>query len=199
MKLEIAGISLLVPLTLCPNVTAQISSDGTLSTTVSTDDSVNFLIEGGERSGSILFHSFSEFSIPNLGSAYFNNAVDITNIFSRVTGGNISDIQGVIRANSTANLFLINPAGIVFGENAALDVGGSFFATTAESVVFGDDIEFSAIEPQEAPLLTINITPGLQYGANHSPIDISGANLAVNSGQSISLLGGDVVIINRVC
>ena len=196
MKLDIAGLSFLVTLTICPNVTAQISSDGSLSTTVSTDDAVNFLIEGGERSLDNLFHSFSEFSIPNLGSAYFNNATDITNIFSRVTGGNVSDIQGLIRANGTANLFLINPAGIVFGENASLNIGGSFFATTAESLVFGDGREFSAIEPQEAPLLTINITPGLQYGANPLPINISGASLAVNSGQSISLLGGDVVINN---
>ena len=199
MKLELSGLSLLFALTICPNVTAQISSDGTLSTTVSTDDAVNFLIENGDRSGDNLFHSFREFSIPNLGSAYFNNATDITNIFSRVTGGNTSDIQGLIRANGTANLFLINPAGIVFGENASLNIGGSFFATTAENLVFGNDIEFSAIEPEEAPLLTININPGLQYGANPSPIDVSGANLAVNSGQSISLLGGDVVIINRVC
>ena len=177
-------------------VMAQISSDGTLSTTVSTDDAVNFLIENGDISGNNLFHSFSEFSIPNLGSAYFNNATDITNIFSRVTGGNISDIQGLIQANGTANLFLINPAGIIFGENASLDLGGSFFATTAESVVFGDGIEFSAIEAEEAPLLTINITPGLQMGANPSSINVSGSNLAVNSGQTLALVGGDITITN---
>ena len=195
-----------------PNsVRAQISSDGTLSTTVSTNDAVNFLIEGGERSLDNLFHSFSKFSIPNLGSAYFNNATDITNIFSRVTGGNISDIQGLIRANSTANLFLINPAGIVFGENVSLDVGGSFFATTAESVVFGDDIEFSAIEPQEAPLLTINITPGLQMGANSGDITVTGeghaltggfffpfnfndtaTGLQVNPGETLGLIGREI-------
>ena len=195
-------------------VTAQISSDGTLSTTVSTDDAVNFLIENGDISGNNLFHSFSEFSIPNLGSAYFNNATDITNIFSRVTGGNISDIQGLIRANGTANLFLINPAGIVFGENASLDVGGSFFATTAESVVFGDDIEFSAIEPQEAPLLTVNITPGLQMGANPGTIEVQGnghqvefdlntfnfikenrpVGLQVPEGQTLALVGGDIFL-----
>ena len=194
-------------------VTGQISSDGSLSTTVSTDDAVNFLIEGGARSLDNLFHSFSEFSIPNLGSAYFDNNPDITNIFSRVTGGNISNIQGLIRANGTANLFLINPAGIVFGENAALDVGGSFFATTAESVVFGDGVEFSAVEPQEAPLLTINITPGLQMGANsgniqvndtghnlstvgRQPITRNGAStgLQVSSGNTLALVGSNIFL-----
>ena len=213
MKLKIAVLSLLFTLKICPSVTAQISSDGTLSTTVSTDDAVNFLIENGDRSGNNLFHSFLEFSIPNLGSAYFNNATDITNIFSRVTGGNISDIQGLIRANGTANLFLINPAGIVFGENASLDVGGSFFATTAESVVFGDGIEFSAVEPEEAPLLTVNITPGLQMGANPGSITVQGnghnlvldfsnipirdnrpVGLQVNSGQTLGLIGGDTLL-----
>ena len=183
--------------------TAQISSDGTTPTTVSTDDAVNFLIEGGDRapgaalrdrSGDNLFHSFRNFSIPNLGSAYFNNSTDISNIFSRVTGGSISEIQGLIRANGTANLFLINPAGIVFGENASLNIGGSFFASTAESIVFEDGIEFSAIEPQEAPLLTINITPGLQYGTNPLPIEVQGGNLRVTPGQTLGLLGGDLII-----
>ena len=192
---------------------AQISSDGTLSTTVSTDDAVNFLIEGGDHSGDNLFHSFSEFSIPNLGSAYFNNDVDIVNIFSRVTGGNVSDLQGLIRANGTANLFLINPAGIVFGENASLDVGGSFFATTAESVVFGDGIEFSATKPEEAPLLTINITPGLQMGSNSGNIQVNGTGhnlsaptrqplirndtspgLQVTAGNTLALVGGNITL-----
>ena len=196
------------------SVTAQISSDGTLSTTVTTDDAVNFLIENGDRSGSNLFHSFSEFSIPNLGSAYFNNNPDITNIFSRVTGGNISEIQGLIRANGTTNLFLINPAGIVFGENASLNIGGSFFASTAESVVFGDGLKFSAIEPQKPPLLTINITPGVQFGKNPGTIQVQGnghnlglnfststilrnnrpMGLQVNSGQTLGLIGGDILV-----
>ncbi|NEO39931.1 MAG: filamentous hemagglutinin N-terminal domain-containing protein [Moorea sp. SIOASIH] len=203
---------LLVSSVLIPNIaTAQISSDGTLSTTVTSDDGVNFLIESGVRTSDNLFHSFSEFSVPSNGSAFFNNAGDIVNIFSRVTGGNISNIDGLIRANGKANLFLINPAGIIFGENASLNIGGSFFATTAESVVFGDGIEFSATEPNQAPLLTINITPGLQMGTNPGNITVTGpgntlnrsifapfdrsnlsSQLQVQPGNTIALVGGAI-------
>ena len=218
MKLGITSVCLLGTIscnfTISPSI-AQISSDGTLSTTVTSDNGINFLIENGDRfrDDVNLFHSFREFSIPNLGSAYFNNPTDIVNIFSRVTGGNISEIQGLIRANGTANLFLINPAGIIFGENASLDIGGSFFASTADSIVFGEGIEFSAIEPQAAPLLTVNITPGLQFGNNPGTIQVQGnghnltlgfstnpirenrpVGLQVNSGQTLGLIGGDILV-----
>ncbi len=137
---------------------AQVTSDGTLSTTVTSPDEQNFTIEGGNRpnGGGNLFHSFRDFSVPTNGSAVFNNAPDIANIISRVTGGNISSIDGLIKANGNANLFLINPAGIIFGNNARLDIGGSFFGSTADSLLFPEG-EFSAVNPDAPPLLTINI------------------------------------------
>jgi filamentous hemagglutinin family protein len=102
--------------------TAQVTPDGTTSTTVNADGN-NFEINDGDRAGGNLFHSFRDFSVRNGGEAFFNNANDIVNIFSRVTGGNISNIDGLLRANGGANLFLINPAGIIFGNNARLDIG----------------------------------------------------------------------------
>ena len=127
-------------------------------------------ITGGETRGDNLFHSFQDFSVKTGNEAFFNNADSISNIFSRVTGGNVSDIDGAIRANGSANLFLINPAGIIFGENAFLNVGGSFIGSTADSLLFPDDIEYSATNTDTAPVLTINAPIGLGFRDVPQPI-----------------------------
>ncbi|MEH2371608.1 two-partner secretion domain-containing protein [Nostoc sp.] len=149
-------------------------------------------IEGGTVRGSNLFHSFSEFSVPTGGEAYFNNTTQIQNIFTRVTGNSASNIDGLIRANGTANLFLINPNGIIFNSNASLNIGGSFIATTANSLNFSDGIKFSAVNSQTPPLLTINVPIGLQFGTNPGNIQLQGSNLKVNPRHTLALVGGNV-------
>ena len=187
-------------------ILAQVASDGTVNTQVNESGNISE-ITGGETRGSNLFHSFQDFSVPTGNEAFFNNAESISNIFSRVTGGNISNIDGLIRANGSASLFLINPAGIVFGENARLDIGGSFFGSTADSILF-DGGEFSATDLTN-PLLTINAPIGLNLRDNPGDITVRGDGnglrledtepvdtqdaLRVGENATIGFLGGNVL------
>ncbi len=179
---------------------AQITNDGSTNTTIIPSNR-GVSIEGGDKAESNLFHSFKEFSIPEGTEAFFNNVNDIVNIFSRVTGGKLSNIEGSIRANGAANLFLINPAGIVFGKNARLDIGGSFYGSSAESILFPKGIEFSA-NSQQAPVLTINAPIGLRFRDNPGAIvnrsrfpNTTGdelVGLEVRAGKTLVLVGGDI-------
>ena len=170
---------------------AQITPDNTVNTRVERSGNVSE-ITGGATRGNNLFHSFEQFSIPGGNEAFFNNANAIQNIFSRVTGGSISEINGLIRANGGANLFLINPAGIIFGENASLKLGGSFYGSTANSIIFPDG-EFSATASGAEPILTISVPIGLSFEDNPEPIiNRSVAGLEVSVGENIFLVGGDV-------
>jgi filamentous hemagglutinin family protein len=191
------GISLCILGYLCVNsnpTSAQITSDGSVNTQVS-ENGNTAEITGGETRGDNLFHSFEDFSVKTGNEAFFNNADSISNIFSRVTGGNVSDINGAIRANGSANLFLINPAGIIFGENASLNIGGSFYGSSASSILF-EDGEFSAADLENPPLLTVNAPIGLGFRDNPGEIinrsTTDDAGLQVSSGKTISLIGGDI-------
>jgi filamentous hemagglutinin family protein len=193
---------------------AQIIPDNTLGPESSrvVSDTINNLpsdrIEGGGIRGSSLFHSLREFNIGEGRGAYFENPSGITNIFSRVTGGNQSNILGTLGVLGNANLFLINPKGIVFGPQARLDVRGSFLASTADSIVFDNGVEFSSANPQAGPLLTVNIPVGLRFRENPGAIInassvtqvIEGTTLpvglAVPPGQTLALVGGDVIFNN---
>ncbi|MGK7892383.1 MAG: filamentous hemagglutinin N-terminal domain-containing protein [Xenococcus sp. (in: cyanobacteria)] len=175
---------------------AQITPDTTLpNNSAVTRNGEEITIDQGTANGNNLFHSFSEFNVNNGETAIFSNGATIDNIITRVTGGQFSNIDGVIKANGTANLFLLNPSGIKFGPNAELKIGGSFVGSTAESFVFEDGSIYSATNPTAPPLLTVNVPLGLQYGSNPHPIQVQEANLQVQSGQTLTLAGGDLDII----
>ncbi|MBD2196014.1 S-layer family protein [Calothrix parietina FACHB-288] len=199
------GITLSCFCTIYPTI-AQISPDNQLpdgQTVVSpgTQPGLDFVITGGTQAGSNLFHSFREFSVPEGGSAIFNNYnPGIENIISRVTGGSKSQINGLIQANK--NLFLINPHGIVFGANASLDITGSFIASTASSLKLSNGDVFSAINPAP-PLLTVSVPLGLQFAGKSGDItvespDLATPELSVQPGQTLALVGGDISVANKL-
>ena len=165
------------------------------------------VITGGTQAENNLFHSFQEFSINSGNIASFRHNADIANILSRVTGKLPSNIDGVIEvlqnngAASSANLFLINPSGIVFGQNASLNIGGSFITSTADSFIFENGTEFSAVNPVDnQPLLTINVPVGLQFGSNPGAIihqsQSNDVGLAVQPRKTLAFVGGNVELTN---
>ena len=188
---------------------SQIVPDNTLgaenSIVNSSPDGVDTIAGGATRGGN-LFHSFDRFSVPTNGTAFFNNATNIQNILTRVTGGSISNIDGLIRANGTANLFLLNPNGIIFGQNAQLNIGGSFVASTANAIQFGEQGFFSATAPNAPPLLTVNpsafwFNQARAAAIENNSIADAGSDPAGNSGyfglkipndKSLLLVGGDL-------
>ncbi|MGC9526895.1 MAG: filamentous hemagglutinin N-terminal domain-containing protein [Limnospira sp.] len=202
------AIAIILHLFVFPTPTrSQVVPDTTLpQNTVVTPSGNVIRIDGGTRSGGNLFHSFRDFSIPAGSVARFNNGLDIQNIISRVTGGNHSTIDGLLQTNGAANLFLLNPSGIVFGPNAQLNIGGSFVASTADRLIFDDGTQFATV-PETPPLLSVNLPVGLQLGTKAGAIvnrsqavgiglemEPSPTGLQVQPGRAIGLIGGDINI-----
>jgi filamentous hemagglutinin family protein len=171
---------------------AQIKPDNTLGV----DRSIlnNSLIQGGAQRGTSLFHSFTEFSIRNGERIDFANPTGVKNIITRVTD-TPSNINGTLGVLGSANLFFINPNGISFGANARLDMGGTFIGSTASGVKFADGNLYSAVNPQ-APLLTMTIPVGLQFGSQPGKIDFTASTSLLTNygGSSFLLAGGDITL-----
>ncbi|MEO0869537.1 MAG: filamentous hemagglutinin N-terminal domain-containing protein, partial [Cyanobacteria bacterium J06642_11] len=170
-------------------------------------------IEGGAIRGSNLFHSFTDFNVLSEQTVYFLNPIGIDSILSRVTGNTPSNILGTLGVEGPADLYLLNPHGILFGPEADLDLAGSFYATTATAIALGDDGLFSATNPEQSQLLAVNPnvsfwnylgeTPGnvvnrgkLAVGGN---LVLAGNNLdleaQIAAAENVSLLATDTVKI----
>jgi filamentous hemagglutinin family protein len=185
------------------------SSLGVESSTVRADTIKNLpsdVIGGGAIRGGNLFHSFREFNVREGRGAYFTNPEIITNIFTRITGGNISHILGRLGVLGNANLFVINPHGIVFGLKASLDMRGAFIGSTAESLIFNDQFEFSTTNPTTPPLLTVNMPIGFRFRekagdissqahlSNFGDLTLQGGNLQLSG----SLESGGNIILSAI-
>ncbi|MCS6288212.1 MAG: filamentous hemagglutinin N-terminal domain-containing protein [Nitrospira sp.] len=173
---------------------------GNLGTTV-TQMGNTYQITGGSRpgSGANLFHSFGEFSVSTNNIANFLNdaALPTSNILGRVTGGNPSNIFGTLQTTGfgSANLFLMNPAGIVFGPTASLNVGGSATFTTADYLRLANGAQFHAIPgSQDASISSAPVAAFGFLGSNPGTITVQDGQLAVIDGHALSLVGGDITI-----
>ena len=199
----------LVIATACPAVEAQsppapITSSG-LNTKVSLPNSLpgnvtQFDITGGTRAGTNLFHSFGNFNVPNNNIANFLNDAGLatTNILGRVTAGNASNIFGSIQTTGfgSANLFLMNPAGFLFGPTATVNVGGMVTFTTADYLKLTDGARFNAV-PDAAADALLSAAPVAAFGflgSSPGAITVQGSHFAVAPGKEIALVGGNITV-----
>ena len=190
---------------------AQISTDGSVGEQ-QTLNGPNYQISSdlGTQQGSNLFHSFEEFNIQQGESATFSGPSSVNNIIGRVTGGNTSTINGALRSTiPDANVYLINPAGIMFGQDASLDIGGSFHVSTADYLKMGENERFTAVPVTGETLSVASPTSFGFLDNNIAPISIDGkgeiteeialsqtTSLTVAEGKNISVVGGEVTLQN---
>jgi filamentous hemagglutinin family protein len=180
--------------------TTNLTADGTLGTIVTQTGKV-YDINGGTIKGTNQFHSLRQFSVGTGDTASFNGPAGIQNILGRVTGGQQSQIDGTIKSTITgANLYLMNPAGVLFGPNASLNLSGSFHVTTADYLRLADNVRFNAIPDaaKDGLLTTAPIAAFGFLGPNPASITVQGSTgssaLAVEAGNDLALISGDITV-----
>ncbi|HEW97287.1 MAG: hypothetical protein DRR16_08015 [Candidatus Parabeggiatoa sp. nov. 3] len=195
-KLLVMSVPVLISFTSVSH--AEVNLDGTLGPKIDLPGP-HFLIKAnmGQQHRANLFHSFEAFSINRGESATFTGPESVANIISRVTGGKESLIDGTLASKiPNANLYLLNPHGILFGKEASLDLNGSFHASTADYLQFEDGNRFYA-KPSETSLLSI--APLSSFGFLNKPqgnITLKGSHLQVEDEKTLSLIGGDLNLVD---
>src|SRR4029077_12977577 len=196
-KAALALVAACVLAAIVPRVAAaqRITVDGRLSK-AQTLVGPNYAITAnlGKQVGGNLFHSFGKFGLVNGETAAFSGPATTTNVIGRVTGGNTSSIDGKIQSTITgANLYLINPSGIVFGPNATVNVSGSFHASTADYIRMSDGAKFQATNPDAS---TLSAAPPAAFGfltARPAAIAVNGSTLGPVPG-TLGVVAGPVSI-----
>ncbi len=181
---------------------AQITYEGGTAATQTTPGNFNIPVDAGKQTGGNLFHSFGTFGVPTGGSANFVANPSVQNILGRVTGGAPSLVDGKLQVTGgNANLFLMNPAGIVFGKGASLDINGAFTATTAKAIdfngkwfnAFGTN-NYTELKGNPIGLAFPGGTPGSIFSAaTFDATNTDPTKRTTKPGQSITLVGGTVI------
>jgi filamentous hemagglutinin family protein len=177
---------------------AQVTLDGTANPSIEGPlDGPDYQIraELGRRAGRNLFHSFERFGLRTGESASFSGPDAIRNVISRVTGGEPSNIDGTLRSTIPgADFYFLNPAGIMFGPNASLDLQGSFHVSTADELRFEGGERFSA-DLDVASSFTVAPPEAFGFlGTEPGAIKVDRSTLVVPAGKAFSIVGGDVTI-----
>lgn len=191
---------LIIPLLyLCAPLQAEVTLDGTLGRSGALPGpDYQIGADLGQQHGGNLFHSFQEFSLNSTESATFSGPNSVQNVINRVTGGNPSNIDGLLRSTiPNADMYFLNPYGIMFGPNAKLDVQGSFHASTADTLRFGDGNEFNARQPSNSVLTVAPIEAFGFISGSPESLSIDGSQLSVPTGKTLSILGGNLNIFNQ--
>src|ERR671910_1402681 len=175
---------------------AQIVTDGSVGPKVSlSGGQIEIGADLGSRRGDNLFHSFEKFGIATGQTAIFTGPGDIKNVISRVTGGEVSNIDGKLASTvGQADLYFLNPAGVMFGPNAQLDVPGSLHVSTAHELRFADGARFSALDKTGSGL---TVAPPEAFGFLDRPpghITVDQSQLQLTPGKAFSLVGGNIDI-----
>lgn len=175
---------------------AEIITDGSMGQATSLTGPDVIIPESlGTRSGTNLFHSFSTFSIHEGENATFTGSDSLKNVISRVTGGDPSTIDGLLRSTiGSADVFFINPSGIIFGPHAAVDVPAAFHVSTAEEIHFADETVLNCTTPETSTLTQADPKAFGFLGAQRSRIDINGSTLEFTPESHISLSAGDIAL-----
>lgn len=177
---------------------AELVLDGTLGPALELQGpSFNIEAHLGKQVGNNLFHSFEKFNLSNTEVATFLGPDSIENVISRVTGGEASYINGVIQSfMPKADMYFLNPAGILFGQNVRLNVPGAFYASTADYLRLGADGRFDATHPEQSLLKVA--TPSAFGFLDNSPATIAQQSgfLFVPPNKTLSFIGGNLTLQN---
>ncbi|HEX2528262.1 MAG TPA: filamentous hemagglutinin N-terminal domain-containing protein [Geminicoccus sp.] len=173
---------------------AQVGTDGTLGPKRNlAGPNIEVPAHLGQIRGQNLFHSFERFGVQTNGKVTFTGPGGLNNVISRVTGGEASNIDGTLASTvPNANVYLVNPSGVVFGPNARLDVPGSFHASTADELRFEDGAVFSALDPSGSRL-TVAAPKAFGFlGSRMSRITVDRSVLQAKEGQNLSLTSENI-------
>ncbi|MGD1927399.1 MAG: beta strand repeat-containing protein [Leptolyngbyaceae cyanobacterium] len=169
-----------------------VAPDGAGTNVTFNSASQTYTINGGTQVDANLFHSFQQFGLSTNEIANFLANPDVANILARVSGGQTSIIDGLLQVSggNHANLFILNPAGVLLGRNANLDLSGSFSVSTASGLAFGDNV-LHATGSNDYSTLTGTPTGYVFFG--NEGVLLNEADLAVNPGASLTLAGSTVI------